>query len=296
MKKTLLITAALLAAITCDAQLTLSDTQHTLRQRRLMRKEGTSVKYFTGTNEFGRTYAEQCAHELDTIQRKKFSECHPSGRDLFGRTYDEYTRFANDFDLDEFFGVKFGTHLEAESERKLAKPFRMLTDMTLTPTDMQRLGTITLGCETINLSLEDLEAETVKIALLLECAYGILFDSQPFVHLPFDKQHSYVFNNSHIKIKVQYDYEVKTGQGGIVVKVEKTGMIDADLREKLNAVKKKQVKTCLPITEDIEQLPLSTSKEKSATLKALSSALAKDPTASLYDLRRRAENAMQKSK
>lgn len=288
MKKTLLITATLIAAITCDAQLT-------LRQRRLIRKEGTSVKYFDGTNEFGRTYAEQCAHVLDTIQRKKFSECHPSGRDLFGRTYDEYTRFANDFDLDEFFGEKFGSHLEVESERKLEKPFRMLTDKTLTPTDMHRLGTIILGCETSKLSLEDIEAEAVKMALLLECTYGIVFDSQ-IVSQGSDAICRYRFTNSHLKVDVEYAYTIKTGKGWIGVTVAKTGMIDADLREKLNGVKKTQVKTCLPITQDLERLPQSTSKEMSATLKALSSALEKDPAASLDRLRRLAEDAMQKSK
>jgi len=55
----------------------------------------------TGTNEFGRTWKDQCAYE-------KFMKEHPNGKSEFGKTFDEQYQHEAEFDIKSFLGLVFG--------------------------------------------------------------------------------------------------------------------------------------------------------------------------------------------
>lgn len=276
---------------------------NSLRLSRAIRQANYQGEYFDGTNRFGRTYSEQCAYEQDAAKRQSFASAYPNGVDEFGRNYDEKTKFDAQFDIEEFLGYTFASPLNEKRTEKMTAPFRFFEEATIEPTVKSRLGTIVLDRETTNVSYKDLKAETLKLTVILECAYGITFSKKGWIGrrttdgLRLCKRDMYGFSNTNITISVQDEYETETGKGWLGVTISKTPLIEADKfardHELRAAIEKTQKPVSLSFSKDIDRLP--NSSKITTAMNVLSDEFEKDPSASLNRLRHLAGKALQAS-
>ena len=284
MKKTVLLVTLALLAIAIRGQ-TNSAPAQALGPKRFgpMRGHGLIRR------PFGPETDERLKMAVEHRERNWFNQRYPTGRNEYGRTYDEQQQFISDYKIDEFFGEKFGSELASEQHRKLAKPFRLLTDMTLLPTEKHRLWKIIVDRETDDISQEDLKAETLKLAALFELFYGFEITGHPCSSTESEECECYEFINAKVKITVENAYEFKTGKGWIGVTALKPDIHRVDKeaarKERLNAIKAKQRKTNIPLTEGLELLPKPYTNNIPEAVQALAAELEKDPSASLDRLR-----------
>ena len=273
-----------------------------LRLSNAIRQINYQGEYFDGTNRFGRTYSEQCAFDRDVANRKRFAYAYPNGVDEFGRNYDEKTKFDAQFDIKEFLGYTFASPLSEKRTEKMSAPFRLFEEATLDPTAKGRLGTIVVDRETTDVSYEDLNAETLKLTVILECAYGITFSKGGWLgHRNAEgrpcKADMYKFSNDNLTISVQDEYETETGKGWLGLTISKTPLIEADKlardRELFAAIEKTQKPVHVSFSKDIDRLP--NSSKITMALNVLSDEFEKNPSASLNRLRYLAGKALQAS-
>ena len=257
-----------------------------------LRQRGLQTLDSDGTNQYIRTRSEPSANYHDAQKRRMFDRNYPGGVDDFGRTYEEKTEFDAQFDIMEFLGYTFASPLSEKRTDKMSAPFRLFEEATLEPTVKGRLGSIIIDRETKDMSHGDIKAETLKLAALLECAYGITFSRRYKTTNHGDEGRlcetgTYKFENDNLTIKVQDEYEPSTGKGWFGVTISKKGLIEADRadrdRELAKIVEKTQKPVNVSFSKDIERLPTSVRLE--TAVKILSAEFEKDPSVSLGRLR-----------
>lgn len=260
-----------------------------------LRRQGAGIPYFSGTNAFGRTHAQECEHELAERERRSFLQFNPTGRDCFGRTYDELVAIRKNFDMEEFFGHSFGSELAARCTNSLAKPFRMLSREELVPTAKGRLGEVCLFSDTADVPQHDLETEVTRMAALLECVYGFEFVGHPhrivgtgqFTGEEIDE---YEFKNGNVSVSVGCGYDPMCGKGRIWLSATKVSLVDQDKwrkrQEDLAVVEGRQKHVSIPLLVGLDQLPEPFAKGIKEGIGEASSDIESGGTESLRRIRR----------
>lgn len=209
------------------------------RSRRQTPEQQFAAENPSGTNQFGRTFADQQAFEA-------FAKENPSGKDRFGRDYKESPAFTRDFDVASFLGFSFGeavTNYTASYNNphirrvQLAKPFRMFDAVEFRTTVRGRVAGLFFDKSTQDISNESLTNEVCKLACIFEKQYQVPLSVKRFYDCG-PNAFGYSFRNANIEIGVYRRYDPQSGSGGIVLRLEKDALYQID--ENIKAAEERQ--------------------------------------------------------
>lgn len=138
------------------------------------------TKSFKGTNSCGRTWSEQVVYDADQTNRTQFILTNPSGKDAYGRTYEEYREYITGFSLDGFLGYKFDDKVDKDSVEQVLKRNFHGFDRVYLNCNKKYDGVAEIW---ISRSIKDipswgdLQNEMWNVIALLSSAYGVSFSA-----------------------------------------------------------------------------------------------------------------------
>jgi len=267
--KKLIITTITLALSMCVLECSAGNWSElrAVKQHLALRK-AVKTKPFTGTNEFGRTFWEQCQFEARAKAKQDFIRKYSTGKDDYGRSFEERETIASCFDLEEFFGFRFGDALAVETTNSLTRSFRIFKSAVLVPTCMGRLGEVYLQCNTTNVTMKSLKQEAMHVAILMEMKHGVelveRYEGRNRAAMRHEDWLRYVFENDNVKMEVELLYEKMNGSGWLSLSASKPGMIHDDVARKDNETMRQVESRChdivIPLDEGIGALSDESSK------------------------------------
>ena len=196
--------------------------------------------YPSETNEFGRTYAQQRDFDRERLARMSarttFDRENSSGKDRFGRGFEECYEYERNFALKTFLGFEFKKKYKGDYEVSLRKPYRLFDTARLDTTPMNRLFQVSLVKKVENITMESLSNEVFKIAENIGTTYKINFYPVPDGSYNLGK---YRFESEAFAFNVCGVYNAQNGRGQMQVEVCRKNLYSEDSKRRAEEIRKK---------------------------------------------------------